>query len=83
MLYHKKWLQNLGPCPHNINTGLWQCSPMIPQEFCSLTGDLNPNETAYNTSLELPALASSNIQVEAQDPGMLKNTKWDCPSVCD
>ena len=39
-------------------------------EFCSLTGDSYPKMIAYNTSLELPALASSNTQVKVQDPSV-------------
>ena len=67
------------PMPHNIKAGLWQCSPVWharysdgmstkSTEFCSLTDD--SKTTPYNASLELPALASSNIQVEVPDPGV-------------
>ena len=81
MVYHKKSLQFLGPCPHNIKAVLWQCSPVLPPrypdgtstkstEFCSSTGDSYTKITAYNTYLEPRELASSNIEFQVQDPGV-------------
>ena len=40
------------------------------REFCVLAGDLFSYIKSYNTSLELPALASSHIQAAVQDPSL-------------